>query len=92
MCIRCNDLQLENSCGWARFCAITISLRKKTWIKFANKSVEHPPVQSAPTEIVLPEWGDVGDVKRLFGLRESFTYELLRQGRIKTAMDLRPWQ
>jgi hypothetical protein len=67
-------------------------MRKKTWIKFANKSVEHPPVQSAPTEIVLPEWGDVGDVKRLFGLRESFTYELLRQGRIKTAMDLRPWQ
>ena len=62
-------------------------MRKKTWKEFGHsKPVERPQVESAPPESVLPEWGDVGDLKRLFGFRESFTYELLRQGRIKTAM------
>jgi hypothetical protein len=30
-----------------------------------------------------PEWGDVRDVQRQFGLKETHTYQLMREGRIK---------
>jgi hypothetical protein len=32
------------------------------------------------------EWGDVKDVRRIFGLRETFTYSLWRQGKIQGSL------
>lgn len=63
-------------------------MKKKKWTKFVGKPVERPQVERAPVveSAKLAEWGDVADVKRLFGIRETFTYELMRTGRVKTAL------
>jgi hypothetical protein len=37
----------------------------------------------APPE---PEWGDVRDVQRQFGIKETHLYQLMKEGRIKSAL------
>jgi len=37
----------------------------------------------APPE---PEWGDVRDVQRQFGIRETHLYQLMKEGRIKSVL------
>jgi hypothetical protein len=50
-----------------------------------QKPVDAPSI--ADDEIALtPEFGDVKTVRRVFGLRERLTYDLLHDGCIRSAM------
>ena len=82
-----NSLQKLISCKISPSREYYLSMRKKKWTKFVGKPEERPQVErSAVVENAAPEWGDVRDVRKLFGLRQSFAYELMRTGRIKSVL------
>lgn len=48
----------------------------------AETSVE--PIAPGNCGAVLPEFGRLADVQRLFGLKRAFTYQLINAGRIRS--------
>ena len=42
------------------------------------------PIAPGDCGAALPEFGRLADVQRLFGLKRSFTYELINSGKIKS--------
>ena len=50
-----------------------------------HKSARRPRIASP-----LPEWGDVRTVERLFSIKETALYGLLRAGKIKSVLIRKP--
>ena len=42
--------------------------------------------RTRPEQAPQAEWGDVRDAQRLFGLKESMAYKLVRDGLVETAL------
>ena len=54
-----------------------------------QKSVSpNPPPERGRPRIAppQPEWGDVRDVQRQFGLKETLTYQLMKEGQIESTL------
>jgi len=51
-----------------------------------SKILSEPPQKRPRIASHKPEWGDVRDVQRQFGIKETHLYQLMKEGQIKSVL------
>jgi hypothetical protein len=49
-------------------------------------TLSEPPYRRPRIESPIPEWGDSRDVQRIFGIKESHLYQLMKEGTVKSIL------
>jgi hypothetical protein len=51
-----------------------------------TSTLSEPPYRRPRIESPTPEWGDSRDVQRIFGIKESHLYQLMKEGTVKSIL------
>jgi hypothetical protein len=51
-----------------------------------KSTLSEPPYRRPRIESPTPEWGDSRDVQRIFGIKESHLYQLMKEGTVKSIL------